>query len=150
VLDAVPTKHQAAARTRLCAMPYADTQAACEERRAPFDTRYRQLAPTAVERLGGDGERLVTFSQFPRVHGRHRRTTHVVESPLAAVRLRTTAAKRFKKVDSATAMSWKGLRIAATTCRRLNGPEFLPAGYAGVKSADGLKQIAGHHQEIAA
>jgi putative transposase len=150
VLDAVPTKHQAEARTLLCAMPYADTQAACEELRAQFDQRYRQLAPKAVERLGGDWERLVTFYQFPREHWRHLRTTNVVESPFAAVRLRTTAAKRFKKVDFATAMIWKVLRIAETTFRRLNAPELLPAVYAGVKYVDGIKQIAVNHQELAA
>jgi putative transposase len=150
VLDAVPTKHQAEARTLLCAMPYADTQAACEELRAQFDKRYRQLAPKAVERLGGDWERLVTFYQFPREHWRHLRTTNVVESPFAAVRLRTTAAKRFKKVDTATAMIWKVLRVAETTFRRLNAPELLPAVYAGVKYVDGIKPIAVNHQEIAA
>jgi len=52
VLDAVPRKYQAEARTLLRAMPYADMQAACEELRAPCDHRYRQLAPKAVERLG--------------------------------------------------------------------------------------------------
>jgi len=150
VLDAVPTKHQAEARTLLCAMPYADTQAACEELRAQFDKRYRQLAPKAVERLGGDWERLVTFYQFPREPWRHLRTTNVVESPFAAVRLRTTAAKRFKKVDTATAMSWKVLQLAESTFRRLNAPELLPAVYAGVKYVDGIKQIAVNHQEITA
>jgi transposase-like protein len=150
VLDAVPTKHQAEARTLLCAMPYADTQAACEELRAQFDKRYRQLAPKAVERLGGDWERLITFYQFPREHWRHLRTTNAVESPFAAVRLRTTAAKRFKKVDTATAMIWKVLQVAETTFRRLNAPELLPAVYAGVKYVDGIKQIAAHHQEVAA
>jgi transposase-like protein len=131
-------------------MPYADTQAACEARRAQFDPRYRQLAPKAVERLGDDWERLVTFDQFPREHWRHLRTTHVVESPFATVRLRTTAAKRFKQVDSATAMIWKVLQVAETTFRRLNAPEFLPAVYAGAKYVDGLKQLAVNHQEVAA
>jgi putative transposase len=46
---------------------------------------------------------------------------------LAAVRRRTTAAKRFKKVDSATAMIWNVLQVAETTFRRLNAPELLPA-----------------------
>ena len=86
VLDAMPQKHQAEARTLLCAMPYADTQAGCEQLRAQFDARYRQLAPKAGERLGHDWERLITFYQFPREHWRHLRTTNVVESPFAAVR----------------------------------------------------------------
>jgi len=150
VLDAVPRKYQAEARTLLRAMPYADMQAACEELRAPCDHRYRQPAPKAVERLGGDWARLVTFYQCPREHWRHLRTTNVVESPFAAVRLCTTAAKRFKKVDTATAMIWKVLQIAATTFQRLKAPEILPAGYAGVTYGDGIKQIAVNHQEIAA
>jgi hypothetical protein len=74
----------------------------------------------------------------------------VVESPFAAVRLRTTAAKRFKKVDSATAMIWKLLQVAEQTFRRLNAPELLPAVYAGTTYADGIKQIADSHQEVAA
>ena len=150
VLDAMPTKHQAQARTLLCAMPYAESQAACEELRAQFAKRYSPLAPKAVERLTVDWERRVTFYQFPREHWRHLRTTNVVESPFAAVRLRTTAAKRFKKVDSATAMIWKVLQVAETTFRRLNAPELLPAVYVGAKYVDGIKQSAVNHQEVAA
>ena len=41
VLDAVPTQHQAEARTLQCAMPHTDTQPACEELQAPFDKRNR-------------------------------------------------------------------------------------------------------------
>jgi transposase-like protein len=66
VLDAMPKKHQAEARTLLCTLPYAETQAACETLRAEFTTRYQKLAPKAVERLGqalaalyaGDGRRV--------------------------------------------------------------------------------------------
>jgi putative transposase len=150
VLDAIPTKHQAQARTLLCAMPYAESQAVCEELRAQFVKRYSQLAPKAVARLAAEWERMVTFYQFPREHWRHLRTTNVVESPFAAVRLRTTAAKRFKKVDSATALIWKLLQVAAGTFRRLNAPELLPAVYAGAKYVDGIKQRVVNHQEVAA
>lgn len=141
VLDARPTKQQPQARTLLCAMPYAESQAAGEALRAQFVTRYSALAPKAVERLTGDWERLVTFYQFPREHWRHLRTTNVVESPFAAVRLRTTAAKRFKKVVSATATIWKVLQVAETRFRRLNAPELLPAVYAGVRDVDGVKPL---------
>ena len=61
VLDAMPKKHQAEGRTLLCAMPYAETQAACEALRERFTHRYRKSAPKAVERLADDWERLVTF-----------------------------------------------------------------------------------------
>jgi putative transposase len=150
VLDAIPPKHQAQARTLLCAMPYAESQTACEKLRAQFVKRYRPLAPKAVERLLHDWERLITFYQFPREHWRHLRTTNVVESPFAAVRLRTTAAKRFKRVPSATAMIWKVLQVAESTFRRLNAPELLPTVYAGVQYVDGVKQTTISHQEVAA
>ena len=112
-------------------MPYAASRAACEELRAQFTKRYPPLAPKAVERLAADWGRLVTFYQFPREHWRHLRPTNIVESPCAAVRLRTTAAKRFKKVDSATALIWKLLQVAEQTFRRLNAPALLPAVDAG-------------------
>src|SRR5689334_21680110 len=135
VLDAMPKKHQAEARLLLCAMPYAETQAACEALREKFTTRYHKVAPKAVERLADDWERLVTFYHFPREHWPHLRTTNVVESPFATVRLRTTAAKRFKKVENATVLIWKLLQVAESTFRRLKGAELLPAVYAGARVA---------------
>ena len=47
---------------------------------------------------------MVTFYDFPKAHWQHLRTTNVVESPFASVRLRTDAAKRYKKVANATAL----------------------------------------------
>jgi transposase-like protein len=121
-------------------MPYAETQAACARLRDQFSRRYRTLAPKAVERLHQDWERLVTFYQFPREHWRHLRTTNVVESPFAAVRLRTTAGKRYKRVESATALIWKLLQVAEGHFRRLNAPELLPLVYAGIQFVDGIQK----------
>ena len=150
VLAAIPQKPQAQARTRLCARPSAESQAACERLRAPFDTRYRHLAPKAVDRRADDGDRVVTFDQFPRDPGRHVRTTHVVASPVATARRRPGAAKRGKKVDSATALIWKRRQVAAPPFRRLKAPELLPAVYAGAKYADGIQPHVRTHQEVAA
>ena len=90
-----------------------------------------------VERLADDWERLVTFYQFPREHWVHLRTSNVVESPFASVRLRTTAAKRFKRVENATALIWKVLQVAESTFRKLKGAELLPTVYAGTRYVDG-------------
>jgi putative transposase len=150
VLDAVPKKHQPEAGQLLRAMRYAETQAACEELRERFTTRYRKLAPKAVERLADDWEWLVTFYQFPREHWPHLRTTNVVESPFVTVRLRTTAAKRFKKVKNATALIWKILQVAESTFRRLIGAELLPAVYAGAQYVDGVRRSPSRQQQIAA
>src|SRR5262245_37971872 len=150
VLDAMPKKHHAEARSLLCAMPYAETRAACEALRAEFTTRYRKLAPKAIERLADDWERLVTFYQFPREHWPHLRTTNSVETPVATVRLRTTAAKRFKKVENATALIWKILQVAESTFRKLKGAELLPAVYAGVQYSDGMRRRVAAQQKLAA
>jgi putative transposase len=150
VLDAMPKKYHPEAATLLRAMPYADSRAECERLRAQFSRRYRSLAPKAVERLSHDWDRLVTFYQFPREHWRHLRTTNVVESPFAAVRLRTTAGKRYRRVDAATALIWKVLQVAERTFRRLNAPELLPAVYAGVQYVDGIRNHRVAQQEVAA
>src|SRR5262249_25294944 len=150
VLDALPKKHQAEARMLLCAMPYAETRAACEALRDQFTTRYRKVAPKAVERLADDWQRLVTFYQFPHEHWVHLRTTNIVESPFATVRLRTTAAKRFKKVENATALIWKLLQVAESTFRRLKGTELLPAVYSDVQYADGEQRAVSARQRQAA
>lgn len=121
-------------------MPDADTQVQCERLRDQFSRLYQKLAPKAVERRHHDGDRLVTFYQFPREHWRHLRTTNVVESPFAAVRLRTAAGKRFKRVESATALIWKILQVAERTFRRLNAPKLLPLVYVGVHFVDGVQQ----------
>jgi hypothetical protein len=56
----------------------------------------------------------------------------------AALRLRTSAAKRFKKVASAEALIWKTLMIAEKKFRRLNAPELLKEVAAGKKLVDGV------------
>ena len=45
VLDALPKKQQAEARTLRGAIPYAETQAACETLRTQFTTRYHKVPP---------------------------------------------------------------------------------------------------------
>ena len=61
----------------------------------------------------------------------------MIESPFAAVRLRTDAAKRFKKVDNATALLWRLLMVAERRFHRLHAPELLAAVYDGRKFEDG-------------
>jgi hypothetical protein len=78
------------------------------------------------------------------------RTSTVVESPFTTVRLRTTAAKRFKKVENATTLIWKIIRIAESTFRRLKGAELLPAVYAGVQHVDGVQRTAKVPQRLVA
>ena len=98
--------------------------------------------------LEDDWDRMVTFYDFPEAHWKHLRTTNVVESPFASVRLRTSAAKRFKKVESATALIWKLLTVAEMRFRRLDAPHLLRDVYEGREFRDG-KPVS-HQQRKAA
>ena len=54
-----------------------------------------------------------------------------MESPFAALRLRTDAAKRFKRVDRAIAVIWKMLLVAESRFQRLKAPELMRDVYLG-------------------
>jgi putative transposase len=138
LIDHLPKKEWSAAKELLRKMPYALSRAECERLRDQFATRYRQLCPKAVETLSRDWERMVTFYRFPKDHWIHLRTTNPVESPFSAVRLRTDAARRYKKVANAEALIWKILMVAEKKFRRLNSPELLAAVYDGQLFEDGM------------
>lgn len=82
---------------------------------------------------------MVAFYSFPKEHWKHLRTTNVVESPFAVVRLRTGAAKRYKKVANATAVIWKVLLVAEHTFRRLDSPHLLAEVAQGANYVDGVR-----------
>jgi putative transposase len=137
VLDQLPKKLQPQARELLKEIPYAPTREEAERRRDGFARRYRGGYSKAVAILEKNWERLVSFYKFPEEHWKHLRTTNVVESPFASVRLRTQASKRFKKVESATALIWKVLRVAESRFRKLNAPELMQSVYESVEFVDG-------------
>src|SRR6516225_1346960 len=126
VLDKISKKQQAQARALLTRIPYAKTQQEAEKLKRDFQAWCRKRGlEGAADLLDRDWERTVTFYRFPQEHWQHLRTTNIVESPFAAVRLRTTAAKRYKKVANATAVIWKTLLVAEQSFERLNAAELL-------------------------
>ena len=137
VLDQLPRSVQPKAKALLTTIPYAPTRAEAIKQREAFAKAYRRQYPKAVEILEKDWDRLVAFYDFPEGHWKHLRTTNVIESPFAAVRLRTDAAKRFKKVGNATALIWRVLMVAERNFRRLDAPEQLAAVYDGRTFQDG-------------
>jgi len=66
------------------------------------------------------------------------------------VRLRTAAAKRFKKVDNSTAVIWKTLLIAEKTFRRLDAPELLADVARGEVYIDGVRAVNRREMTVAA
>jgi transposase-like protein len=140
VLDKLPRTQHVAAKSMLSAVAYASTQAQAEQKRREFEAWCRKYGYTkAAETLSRDWEQMLAFYRYPRGHWVHLRTTNIVESPLAALRLRTDAAKRFKRVERAMAVIWKMLMVAQKKFRRLNAPELLANVYAGVEYKDDIE-----------
>jgi len=148
VLDKLPKKRQGQGKRLLQDVVYAESREQAEGRRDDFIHWSRQEGyQKAWETLARDWERMVTFYRFPEEHWKHIRTTNVVESPFAGLRLRTNAAKRFKKVENATAVIWKMLMLAEQRFRRLDAPEKLMAVYLGLGSREN-KQAETKQEEV--
>jgi len=140
LLDRIGRRDQAAARELLRAVAYADTLEQAQRQRAIFQRWCRERDyGDAAELIEEDWDRMTAFYGFPREHWIHLRTSNPVESPFAALRLRTDAAKRFKKVENATAVIWKMLLIAESRFRRLNAPELLKEVFDGAVYLNGLR-----------
>ncbi len=150
VLDKIPRRHQPQATVWLRQIPYAETVREAERLKRKFQRWCEKKGlVAAAEVLERDWTRMVTFYGFPRERWPHLRTTNPVESIFAALRLRTDAAKRFKKVDNATAVIWKLLMLAEARFRRLRAPELLRDVNRGIRYVDGEFSIEQPREAVA-
>jgi transposase-like protein len=94
-----------------------------------------------------DEELLLTFFDFPAEHWRHLRTTNVIESPFATVRLRQRVTKGAGSRRKGLLMAFKLLDMAQQRWRRLNGSELVPLARAGAKFVDGIREERGNQEE---
>ena len=148
VLGRLPKKVHLKAKDRLRDIAYSESRQEAEEKRDLFVCWcQREGYHQASETLTRDWERMVTFYRFPKEHWRHLRTSNVVESPFAALRLRTDAAKRYKRVGNATAVIWKMLMLAEQRFRRLDAPEEMKLVYLGFSFKEGVEA---KHEEVLA
>jgi putative transposase len=151
VLDRVPKKKQAQVTVWLRELMYAPTREKADEQKGKFQQWCDGQGLEAAGRLlDEDWERLVAYYGYPKDHWKHLRTTNPVESPFASVRLRTTAAKRYKRVENATAMIWKLLLVAEQSFRKVNAPELMANVAAGATYVNGLRSWPRERQDQAA
>jgi putative transposase len=69
---------------------------------------------------------LLTFFDFPAEHWKHLRTSDVIESPFATVRLRQRVTKGAGSRAKGLLMAYKLLDMAQARWRRLDGAHMLP------------------------
>jgi putative transposase len=151
VLDRVPTKKQAQVKVWLRELMYAPTREKALEQKEKFQAWcVGQGFGEAGRLLEEDWERLVIYYDYPKDHWVHLRTTNPVESPFASVRLRTTAAKRYKRVENASAMIWKLLMVAEQTFRKVNAPELMARVASGATYVNGKRSWTQAPEEKAA
>jgi len=153
VLDKLPKRLQPQAKQALHAIMEAPTRAEAEAGIDAFAAEYDAKYPKAVASLRRDQAQLLTFYDFPAEHWRHLRTTNIIESPFATVRLRTRVTKGAGSRTKALMMAFKLLEMAEERWRKVNGSELLPLVRAGVRFVDGVqakKKTVGEAKENAA
>ena len=110
-----------------------------------FVAEYTAKYPKAAACLNADRDRLLTFFALPAEHWQHVRTSNVIESPFATVRLRQRVTKGAGSRTKGLLMAYKLLEMAQQRWRRLNGAHLLPLVRAGVRFIDGVQQER-HHE----
>ena len=126
ILDKVPKAEQSEAVLRLRGIYSASSREVAEKLAKELMTDWKRAGYyQAVECLFVALPRLLTFYDFPAEHHRHLRTTNVIESPFASVRLRTDAAKRFRSARSGTHLVFKIMESCEKRWRIISHPEKL-------------------------
>lgn len=113
-----------------------------EEAEAAFDhfiATYGDKYPKAVECLTKDREELLVFYDFPAAHWHHLRTTNLIESTFATIRLRTAKTRGCLSRKTALAMVYKLALSAQGRWRRLSKSELLADVAGGVTFKDGVR-----------
>ena len=120
-------------------IPYAETRQEAEQVKGRFQHWCgKRGLEAAADLIDQDWDRMVTFYNYPKQQWQHLRTTNPVESPFSALRLRTDASRRFKKVANARAVIWKMLLVAEKRFRRLKAPHLMKDVYQGAQYVNGV------------
>ena len=140
VLDKLPKRLQPKAKRALHDLMAADTREQAEAQLEGFVAEHEAKYPKAAACLAADRDSLLTYFAFPAEHWIHLRTTNVVESPFATVRLRQRVTKGAGSRTKGLLMAYKLLDMAQRRWRRLNGAHLLPLVRAGVVFVDGVQK----------
>lgn len=139
VLDKLPKRLQARAKKALHEVMYAASREQAEEAIEAFALDYGDRHAKAVDCLRKDQEWLLTFFDFPVEHWVHLRTSNVIESTFATVRLRQRVTKGPGSRIKGLTMAYKLLTMAEQRWRRLNSSHLLPVVREGAKFVDGVR-----------
>jgi putative transposase len=140
VLDKLPKSVQRKAKDMLHEIYLAPSRAAADKAFDLFRSTYDAKYPKATECLAKDRTELLRFYDFPAEHWMHLRTTNVIESVFATVRLRTEKTKGSGTRVACLTMVFKLMQSASRRWRALNGSALLADVLKGVVFVDGIKK----------
>ena len=140
VLDKLPKGVQPKAKEMLHEIYLAPSRAEAEKAFDLFLRTYEAKYPKATECLGKDRQELLAFYDFPAEHWLHVRTTNVIESVFATVRLRTEKTKGSGTRVACLTMVFKLMQSASRHWRGLNASGLLSEVIKGTVFVDGIRK----------
>ena len=147
VLDKLPKRLQPRAKKHLHEIFQAETKAIAEEQVQAFVKEYNDRYPKAVTSLVKDEEKLLTFYDFPAAHWQTIRSTNVIESAFATVRLRQRVTKGAGTRTRGLTMAFQLLAMAQKRWRRIRSPQLVQKLMDGTKYLDGNAVTEQNDQE---
>lgn len=141
VLDKLPKRLQARAKSHLHEIMRAETRADARKELKRFERDYAEKYPKAWACLSNDQDDLLAFFDFPAAHWIHLRTTNVIESAFSTVKARTKKTKGAGSRDAALAMAFKLMEKAEKRWRKVNAAHLVPLVRDGTKFPDGKTRV---------
>ena len=125
VLDKLPKSAQPRAKTLIHDIYQAETREEAVAAFKHFCDAYRDKYPKAVDCLEHDREALLAFYELPAAHWTNIRSTNVIESVFATVRLRTYKTKGMGTRNATIAMAFRLILEARKAWRKITSSQQL-------------------------
>ena len=139
VLDKLPTSLQGKGKNMIHDIYMSPTK---EEAGIAFDEFIKEFElkyPKAVKSITNNRDRLLNFYDFPAEHWQSIRSTNVIESTFATVRLRTKKTKGCGSRMATLTMVFKLVESAQKRWRKLRGYKRLSEIWSGVQFENGIE-----------
>ena len=139
VLEKLPSSLQGKAKAMLHDIYLASTRRDAEDAWERFVATFAEKYPKAVACLTTHRDELLTFYGYPAEHWPSLRSTNVIESTFATVRLRTKRTKGCGSRMATLTMVFKLVESAAKRWHRLRGSQQIPDVLNGIVFQDGVR-----------
>lgn len=139
VLNKLPKRQQPEAKRAIWEIYRAEGKTEANQAFNRFIATYQAKYPEATTCLAKDRDVLLTFFDFPAEHWPHIRTTNLIESTFATVRLRTDKTRGCVSKDTILALVFKLVESAQKSWLRIRGFKHLADVIERVPFKDGCR-----------